>query len=142
MMKGCNCCTFALSTSLPLPSANIEVSEIDDAALEAMLAYLPPLPEEEFVVYQTVFAHQEQADALAQLSADFVKMAEDEPGTLALVIGRDMTDPTRFLVFERYAGKEACLQHLKRVASHLGKMGEMVREQRRCVAIAIKAATD
>lgn len=142
MMKGCNCCTFALTSSLPPPSTHIEVQEIDDAALQGMLAHFPPVPEEEFVVYQTMWAHPEQADAFAQLSADFVKLAEDEPGTLALVIGRDMTDSTRFLVFERYAGKEACLAHLKHVAGQLGKMAGMVREQRRCVAFPIKAAKD
>lgn len=140
MMKGCNNLTFALSSSLPPPSAKIEVNEIDDSALQAMLAHLPPVPEGEFVVYQTLFAHPEQADALAQLSADFVKMAKDEPGTLALFIGRDMSDPTRFLVFERYAGKDACMRHLKRVAGHLGRMGGMVREQRRCVGVPITAA--
>ncbi|KIY00639.1 uncharacterized protein Z520_03302 [Fonsecaea multimorphosa CBS 102226] len=72
---------------------------------------LPPIPEDEFVVYADVYAKEGHADELERLIRILIRMVESEPGTLEYVISRDHDEPNHFFVFERYSGREAFDKH-------------------------------
>lgn len=75
------------------------------------LTELPPIPEEEFVVFGTVHAYPEHADALEAVYAETTRFAEFEPGTVYYCLARDGGDPNIFHFFERYMGKKAFDDH-------------------------------
>ncbi|OQU95381.1 hypothetical protein CLAIMM_01599 [Cladophialophora immunda] len=72
---------------------------------------LPPIPEDEFVLYADVYAKEGYADELERLIRILIRMVESEPGTLEYAISRDHDEPNHFFVFERYTGKEAFDKH-------------------------------
>lgn len=78
---------------------------------EDFLTELPPIPESEFVVFGTVYAHPEHADALEAVYAQTTRNAQSEPGTIYYCLCRDGDDPNIFHFFERYAGREAFEAH-------------------------------
>lgn len=82
-----------------------------DFELEGFLTELPPIPEDEFVVFGIVYAYPEHADALEAVYSEATRLAEFEPGTLYYCLARDKDDPTIFHFFERYAGREAFEAH-------------------------------
>ena len=78
---------------------------------EDFLTELPPIPEDEFVVFGTVYAHPEHADALEAVYAETTRLAQSEPGTIYYCICRDGDDRNLFHFFERYAGRKAFEEH-------------------------------
>ncbi|TKX19049.1 hypothetical protein C1H76_8940 [Elsinoe australis] len=78
---------------------------------EDFLTELPELPQTEFCVYGTVFAHAQHADTLAAIYAETTRNAASEPGTIYYCLSRDDKDPTIFYFFERYTGKKAFDEH-------------------------------
>ncbi|KAJ5745831.1 hypothetical protein N7520_011013 [Penicillium odoratum] len=78
---------------------------------EEFLTELPPIPEDEFVVFGTVYAHPEHADALEAVYAETTRLAQFEPGSIYYCICRDADDPNIFHFFERYAGRQAFEDH-------------------------------
>lgn len=58
-------------------------------------------------------------------------MAASEPGTIHYAIGRDSSDKNNFHFFERYAGKQAFLDHVNQpimkdvVACHRGEYARL-----------------
>lgn len=75
------------------------------------LSELPPIPEDEFVVFGTVHAYPEHADALEAVYAETTRLAEFEPGTIYYCLARDVDDPNIFHFYERYTGKKAFDDH-------------------------------
>jgi quinol monooxygenase YgiN len=69
------------------------------------------VPEDEFVVFGTVHAKPEHADALEAVYAETTRLAEFESGTIYYCLARDSEDPSIFHFFERYAGKKAFDAH-------------------------------
>ncbi|KAJ8104486.1 hypothetical protein OPT61_g10732 [Boeremia exigua] len=78
---------------------------------EEFMAGMPPVPEGEFCVFGTVYAHPEHADALEAVYAETTRLAASEPGTIYYCISRDSDDPTVFHFFERYTGRLAFEEH-------------------------------
>ncbi|KAI0128321.1 hypothetical protein BJ170DRAFT_682118 [Xylariales sp. AK1849] len=72
---------------------------------------LPPIPEDEFCVYGTVYCHAENADALEAVYAETTRLAQSESGIIYYCIARDGDDPTIFHFFERYTGRKAFEEH-------------------------------
>ena len=72
---------------------------------------LPPIPEDEFCVFGTVYAYPEHADALEAVYAETTRLAASEPGSIYYCIARDGDDPTIFHFFERYKGRKAFEDH-------------------------------
>ena len=72
---------------------------------------LPPVPEEDFAIWGTVYAYPEHADALQKVYEETTRLAQSEPGSIYYCIGRDADDPTVFHFFERYKGKKAFEEH-------------------------------
>ncbi|KAK3377362.1 hypothetical protein B0T24DRAFT_678198 [Lasiosphaeria ovina] len=83
------------------------MAENDDASLAAM----PPIPEDEFCVFGTVYAFPEHADALEAVYAETTRLAALDPGSLYYCICRDSDDPAVFHFFERYTGRKAFDAH-------------------------------
>ncbi|KAJ5304297.1 uncharacterized protein N7443_003957 [Penicillium atrosanguineum] len=75
------------------------------------LKELPEIPEEEFVIFGTVHAKPEHADALEAVYAETTRLAEFEPGTVYYCLARDSDKPNIFHFYERYTGKEAFDAH-------------------------------
>ncbi|KAJ5697396.1 hypothetical protein N7488_011080 [Penicillium malachiteum] len=69
------------------------------------------IPETEFVVFGTVYAFPEHADALEAVYAETTRNAQSEPGTIYYCLCRDNDDPNLFHFFERYTGREAFEKH-------------------------------
>ncbi|KAI5356519.1 Putative antibiotic biosynthesis monooxygenase domain-containing protein [Septoria linicola] len=72
---------------------------------------LPPVPEDEFCVFGTVYAHPEHADALEAVYAQTTKSAASEPGIIYYCLARDPDDRNVFHFFERYTGRKAFEEH-------------------------------
>ncbi|KAJ5939808.1 hypothetical protein N7466_002942 [Penicillium verhagenii] len=83
------------------------------ASLDSQEFITEPLtvPEDEFVVFGTVYAYPEHADALEAVYVETTRLAQSEPGTIYYCICRDQDDPTIFHFFERYAGRQAFDDH-------------------------------
>ncbi|KAF2449992.1 hypothetical protein P171DRAFT_405649 [Karstenula rhodostoma CBS 690.94] len=71
----------------------------------------PPIPDDEFCVYGTVYAHAKRADDLEKIYAETTRLAQFEKGVVYYCLGRDSKDPSVFYFFERYRGKEAFEGH-------------------------------
>ncbi|KAI0199944.1 hypothetical protein F4808DRAFT_461339 [Astrocystis sublimbata] len=71
------------------------------------------VPEGEFCIYGTVYAYPDKADELEAVCAATTRkaMSAAEPGTLYYVLARDRADPTQFHYLERYAGRQAFIEH-------------------------------
>jgi quinol monooxygenase YgiN len=98
---------------------------------EGFVQSISNIPEnEDFVVYGTIHAHPESADALEAVYAETTRLAQSEPGTVYYCICRvsslqshklritltrkqDQDDRTMFHMFERYQGKAAFDAHNK-----------------------------
>ena len=72
---------------------------------------MPPVPEDEFCVFGTVYAHPEHADELEAVYAETTRQAASEPGTIYYTLARDPDDRNVFHFFERYTGREAFEAH-------------------------------
>lgn len=75
------------------------------------LVEFPPIPEEEFCVYGTVYAEPAHADDLEAIYAETTRHVALEQGIVYYCLSRDENDPTQFHFFERYAGKKAFEDH-------------------------------
>ncbi|KAK3346952.1 hypothetical protein B0T25DRAFT_584041 [Lasiosphaeria hispida] len=85
---------------------------MSSASLEPeFLTNLPPVPDDEFCVYGTVYAYPEHADALEVAYAIATHIAKFEPGTVYYCISRDTDNPAVFHFFERYTGRKAFDAH-------------------------------
>ncbi|KAK4985310.1 hypothetical protein LTR66_007770 [Elasticomyces elasticus] len=82
-----------------------------DNESEDFLTELPPIPEDEFCVYGTVYAFPEHADALEAVYAELTRLSRFEPGVIYYCLARDGDDPTIFHFFERYTGRKAFDEH-------------------------------
>ncbi|KAK4552442.1 hypothetical protein LTR86_010285 [Recurvomyces mirabilis] len=69
------------------------------------------IPEGEFLVYGTVYAHPQHADALEAIYAYTNEHAKSEPGTLQYYLVRDADDRNVFHMFEHYASRAAFDEH-------------------------------
>ncbi|KAK3385610.1 hypothetical protein B0H63DRAFT_473276 [Podospora didyma] len=78
---------------------------------EDFLKGMPPIPEDEFCVYGTVYAFPEHADALEAVYAETTRLAQSEPGSIYYSISRDSDDLAIFYFFEQYTGKKAFDEH-------------------------------
>ncbi|KAJ5827589.1 hypothetical protein N7447_004352 [Penicillium robsamsonii] len=78
---------------------------------EGLLTEFPPIPEGEFVVFGTVYAYPEHADALEAVYAETTRLAQFEPGSVYYCIARDRDDLNIFHFFERYTGRKAFDEH-------------------------------
>jgi quinol monooxygenase YgiN len=96
---------------------------------EGFVQSISNIPEnEDFVVYGTIHAHPESADALEAVYAETTRLAQHEPGTVYYCICRvsllhlhsrrswltrnqDQDDRAMFHMFERYKGKAAFDAH-------------------------------
>lgn len=76
-----------------------------------LLADLPPIPEHEFCVYGTVYAHPEHADTLKAVYAETTRLSQLEPGIIYYCLARDAEGPTALHFFERYNGRDAFEEH-------------------------------
>ncbi|MBW1988813.1 MAG: antibiotic biosynthesis monooxygenase [Deltaproteobacteria bacterium] len=58
----------------------------------------------------------------------FVDKVAEEPGTLRYVVHKDLSDPTRFMVYESYADEDAFAAHSKspHMAELFGKMAGLL----------------
>ncbi|KAK3067011.1 hypothetical protein LTR53_016355 [Teratosphaeriaceae sp. CCFEE 6253] len=80
--------------------------------LQEFLTDIPNLPEgEEFLIYGTVYAHPEHADALEAVYAYTNEHAKSEPGILQYYLARDPDDLAVFHMFEHYASPKAFEEH-------------------------------
>ncbi|KAH8674196.1 hypothetical protein BX600DRAFT_547774 [Xylariales sp. PMI_506] len=75
------------------------------------LTEMPPIPEDEFSVFGTVYAYPEHADALEAVYAETTRLAQQEPGMIYYCLARDSDNPAIFHFFERYTGKKAFDEH-------------------------------
>jgi quinol monooxygenase YgiN len=96
---------------------------------EGFVQSISNIPEnEDFVVYGTIHAHPESADALEAVYVETTRLAQNEPGTVYYCICRvslvhshsqrswltrnqDQDDRAMFHMFERYKGKAAFDAH-------------------------------
>ncbi|KAK0625060.1 hypothetical protein B0T17DRAFT_508077 [Bombardia bombarda] len=69
------------------------------------------IPEGEFCVYGTVYAHAEHADALEAVYVETTRLSKSEPGIIYYSIARDQDDLTIFHFFEHYVDKKAFENH-------------------------------
>ena len=84
---------------------------MSDTNPEGFLTELPPIPEDEFCVFGTVYAYPEHADALEAVYAETTRLAQFEPGTIYYCLARDSDDRNMFHFFERYMGRAAFDKH-------------------------------
>ncbi|KAK3706390.1 hypothetical protein LTR37_012768 [Vermiconidia calcicola] len=82
-----------------------------DASKGGFMTELPPIPEDEFCVFGTVYAHPEHADALEAVYAETTRLSAFELGIIYYCLARDGDDPTIFHFFERYTGRKAFEDH-------------------------------
>ncbi|KAJ5895107.1 hypothetical protein N7495_006798 [Penicillium taxi] len=82
-----------------------------DPTPEEFLTELPPLPEDEFCIYGTVWAYPEHADALEEVYTETTRLAQSEPGSVYYCLTRDEDEPHIFYFFEQYAGRQAFEDH-------------------------------
>ncbi|KAF7308524.1 ABM domain-containing protein [Mycena chlorophos] len=78
---------------------------------EGFLTEMPPIPEDEFVVFGQAIAYPEHADALERVYAETTRLAASEPGTVYYCLARDEKDRNKFHFFERYKGRKAFDAH-------------------------------
>ncbi|KAJ6006098.1 hypothetical protein N7451_004042 [Penicillium sp. IBT 35674x] len=78
---------------------------------DEFLTELPEIPEDEFVIFGTVHAIPEHAEALEVVYAETTRLAQSEPGSSYYCICRDEKDRNMFHFFERYAGRQAFEDH-------------------------------
>ncbi|KAH8161884.1 hypothetical protein CIB48_g6373 [Xylaria polymorpha] len=69
------------------------------------------IPEGEFCIFGTVYAHPEKADALEAVYAETTRLAQSEPGIVYYCLARDKSDPSIFHFFERYRDRKAFDEH-------------------------------
>ncbi|GAP90007.1 putative antibiotic biosynthesis monooxygenase [Rosellinia necatrix] len=69
------------------------------------------IPEGEFCIFGTVYAHPEKADALEAVYAETTRLAQHEAGIVSYCLARDRKDPAVFHFFERYRDRKAFDEH-------------------------------
>ncbi|SMY29925.1 unnamed protein product [Zymoseptoria tritici ST99CH_1A5] len=78
---------------------------------EDFMTEMPPIPEDEFTVFGTVYAHPQHADAMDAVYRKLTAMSASELGTIYYCIARDPDDRSVFHFFERYTGRKAFDEH-------------------------------
>ncbi|CZT16210.1 uncharacterized protein RCC_02052 [Ramularia collo-cygni] len=85
--------------------------QIAEYQREGFMTEMPPVPEDEFCVFGTVYAHPEHADTLESVYAETTRLSASEPGIIYYCLARDGDDRNVFHFFERYTGRKAFEEH-------------------------------
>jgi len=74
-----------------------------------------------FIVIATYIASPQSADEVARLLPRLAEASREEEGNLSYAVARDLDDPTRFVITERYVDAAAFQAH--RESPHFQSIG-------------------